>query len=471
MFLVSVNLLGACLTEGLMKKPQPSFSNPSDLRTPIAVDGKMVSIDILPYGVLIADNMMLISYANHRFSEMTGFSESEIIGRTCSFVQSESTDKQTRNEIRAACKNGTFFRGDILNFKKDGTPFWNELTIEPMRNSAGQVDGFIGISRDITQRKNDEIARADEFLMLQKHSQVTPAMGYQFRIRPDGSFSFPFIGKASFLICGFSPDEVKANPSRMFDCIHPDDSKGVWNSVLESKENLTPWIQDYRINLSGQAIRWLHGHSQPERESDGSTLWHGFVEDITQRKNFEEQLKQLAFYDTLTGLANRTLFYDRLNQAMLASNRSGHFGAIICIDLDHFKPVNDDYGHAAGDVMLAEVAARLKNCVRGSDTVARFGGDEFVVMLSELSAVNSASLAQAIQVSEKLLAALSADYSLTVKHKGMPDEIIRPISTASIGVSIFQGNQLDADQILKNADKAMYRAKKQGGGLVRIHQR
>ena len=196
----------------------------------------MVSIDILPYGVLIADNMMLISYANHRFSEMTGFSESEIIGRTCSFVQSESTDKQTRNEIRAACKNGTFFRGDILNFKKDGTPFWNELTIEPMRNSAGQVEGFIGISRDITQRKNDEIARADEFLMLQKHSQVTPAMGYQFRIRPDGSFSFPFIGKASFLICGFSPDEVKANPSRMFDCIHPDDSKGVWNSVLESKE-------------------------------------------------------------------------------------------------------------------------------------------------------------------------------------------------------------------------------------------
>jgi diguanylate cyclase (GGDEF)-like protein len=85
--------------------------------------------------------------------------------------------------------------------------------------------------------------------------------------------------------------------------------------------------------------------------------------------------------------------------------------------------------------------------------------------------VNSASLAQAIQVSEKLLAALSADYFLTVKHKGMPDEIIRPISTASIGVSIFQGNQLDADQILKNADKAMYRAKKQGGGLVRIHPR
>ena len=263
---------------------------------------------------------------------------------------------------------------------------------------------------------------------------------------------------------------MKANPSRLFDCVHPDDSKRLWDSVLASKKSLTPWIQDYRINLPGQPVRWLHGHSQPELESDGSTLWHGFVEVITERKQLEEQIKQLAFYDTLTGLANRTLFYDRLNQAMLAGNRSGHFGAIICIDLDCFKPVNDDYGHAAGDAMLTEVATRLKHCVRGSDTVSRFGGDEFVVMLSELSAVKSESLAQAVQVAEKLLAALSADYSLTVKHKGMPDEIIRHISTASIGVSIFQGDQLDADQILKNADKSMYCAKKHGGGLVRIHE-
>ena len=140
-----------------MNRPHPSVFNHFDLPVHKAVDGQMFHIDYVPYGVLIADNKMLISYANHGFSEMTGFSESEIIGRTCSFVQSESTDKQTRNEIRAACKNGTTFHGEILNFKKDGTPFWNELTIEPMRNSASQVEGFIGISRDITQRRSDEV--------------------------------------------------------------------------------------------------------------------------------------------------------------------------------------------------------------------------------------------------------------------------------------------------------------------------
>ena len=99
-----------------MNRPHPSVFNHFDLPVHKAVDGQMFHIDYVPYGVLIADNKMLISYANHGFSEMTGFSESEIIGRTCSFVQSESTDKQTRNEIRAACKNGTTFHGDILNF-------------------------------------------------------------------------------------------------------------------------------------------------------------------------------------------------------------------------------------------------------------------------------------------------------------------------------------------------------------------
>ena len=128
-----------------------------DLPIHKASDGQMPDIDCVSCGVLIADNKMLISYANHGFSEMTGFSESEIIGRTGSFVQSESTDKQTRNEIRAACKNGTTFHGEILNFKKDGSPFWNELTIEPMRNTAGQVDGFVGVARDVIQRKSDEV--------------------------------------------------------------------------------------------------------------------------------------------------------------------------------------------------------------------------------------------------------------------------------------------------------------------------
>lgn len=124
-----------------------------------------------------------------------------------------------------------------------------------MRNSAGQVEGFISISRDITQRKSDETTRADEFLILQKHSQVTPAMGYQFRIRPDGSFSFPFIGKASYVIYGLSPDEVKAKPSRLFDCVHPDDSKRLWDSVLESQETLLLGLKTIEsICLTNQSV-------------------------------------------------------------------------------------------------------------------------------------------------------------------------------------------------------------------------
>ena len=430
----------------------------------------LLDINAFPYGILIADTNKLITSVNDAFCLMTGFSKSEIIGRPCSFVQGPGTDSKQREAIRVDCKNEKIFNGEILNFKKDGSSFWNELTIQPMRNPIGEISGYIGISRDITLRKRAEIDSAKEFSILREHSQGVPGMAYQFRIKPDGSVSLPFIGEASHEIYGISPDDLKASPSHFFDWAHPDDHKQLWDSVLESKKNLTVWTEDYRVNVPGQPVRWLHGNSQPERQSDGSTLWHGYVTDITQRKNLEEKILEQAFHDTLTGLANRRLFYDRLDQAMKASHRTGHFGAIINIDLDRFKPVNDLYGHTVGDAFLVETAKRLKHCVRVSDTVARFGGDEFIIMLTELSEVNSESLAQATQVAEKLRAALSEMYSLIVQHEGSPDEIIRQSSTASIGVAIFQGNQVEPDQLLKSADRAMYRAKKQGGGLVRFQE-
>ncbi len=429
---------------------------------------QLLNIDFIPYGIFIADAQMLITSVNEAFCLMTGFSQSEILGRSYSFVQSEGTDDETRNAIDLACKRGRMFNGEIRNYKKNGEQFWNELTIQPIRNLTGEITGFVGISRDITERKKTESDCADELSILKKHSLGLPGMTYQFRIRPDGSSSFPIIGEASQVIYGLSPNELKANPSLMFDNVHSEDKQRLRDSLRESQEKLTAWNQDYRVILPDQTARWVHMHSQPECESDGSTLWNGYVIDITERKSLQNEIQQLAFYDKLTGLANRTLFYDRFNQAMIVNSRSGYFGAIIFIDLDQFKPVNDEYGHAVGDALLVEAATRLKHCVRASDTVVRFGGDEFVVMLNQLSAVNSTSREQASQVAEKLLAVLGEKYSLTIKHDGGQNEIIQLACTASIGVSIFQGNQLEPDEIVKSADKAMYRAKKQGGGLVRM---
>jgi diguanylate cyclase (GGDEF)-like protein len=166
----------------------------------------------------------------------------------------------------------------------------------------------------------------------------------------------------------------------------------------------------------------------------------GFVTiytDITERKQMEDQVRQLAFYDTLTELPNRRLLDDRLSQTMAASKRSGCHGALMFLDLDNFKPLNDTHGHEAGDLLLIEAAARLKSCVRETDTVARFGGDEFVVMLSDLNADKTESTSQAGMVAENIRFTLSAPYLLTIKHEGKADTTVEHHCTASIGVALF----------------------------------
>lgn len=174
------------------------------------------------------------------------------------------------------------------------------------------------------------------------------------------------------------------------------------------------------------------------------------------------QLRQLAFYDTLTGLPNRRLLNDRLNQVLAASRRSGRYAAVMFMDMDKFKPLNDRYGHSMGDLLLSEAARRIERCLRETDTVARFGGDEFVVLLNELDVDRERSAQQAQVVAEKIRATLSAPYHLQQQLAGQSPQTITHECTVSIGMLLFLGQQADAEQVLAHADAAMYEAKENG---------
>lgn len=214
---------------------------------------------------------------------------------------------------------------------------------------------------------------------------------------------------------------------------------------------------------------WGEVMSKTDRNAQGEIIgYHGITREITERKRLEEQVRQLAFHDPLTHLANRRLMLEHLDQAMSASKRSHHHGALLFLDLDNFKSLNDTHGHSVGDLLLIEVAERLKACVREADTVARFGGDEFVVLLCELDTQPAEASEQAIAVAEKIRIRLSDLYVLQAAPSGPATGTIEHQCTASIGVAIFRGRDESQSSVINRADAAMYQAKEDGRNRIRL---
>jgi diguanylate cyclase (GGDEF)-like protein/PAS domain S-box-containing protein len=563
------------------------------------------------------------------------------------------------------------------------------------------------LSALVTERTVELKATYDH---LHKLSQQIPGVMYQFKLFPDGRSCFPYASEGIRDIYEVTPEQVREDATAVFDILFPDDYDQIVESIQESAKSLTPWDLEYRVDLPKQKVQWLHGHAQPELLDDGSVLWHGFITNITDRKNaeaifheifeqssflagildqhdnlimvnktalsyvsaskdnvtgqyfpdtpwwsnekdrlklikalesaksgvatsfeathsdakdasirvlfsvtpitldsgvyvfvtgvdisqrkaLEEKLRLLstaieqgptsvvitdihanleyansrftditgyqvedvigqnprflksglsnesiykemwatlaegkqwtgelinrrkngeiyheeayispvtgkngdvehyvavildiserkeieklihnmAFYDSLTKLANRRLLMDRLDQVMSSNERTNNYGALLFLDLDNFKPLNDTYGHETGDLLLIKVAERLENCVRKMDTVARLGGDEFVVMLPELALDESLSHDQTINVANKILTSISKPYLLETKDLEATDADIEHYCTVSIGCTLFMGHETSEKEVLRQADTAMYKAKSSGRNQISFY--
>jgi diguanylate cyclase (GGDEF)-like protein/PAS domain S-box-containing protein len=251
--------------------------------------------------------------------------------------------------------------------------------------------------------------------------------------------------------------------------IHPDDRERVKQVFNDSLQRGIGQGTEYRFVLPNGDICHMESSSGLIKNSQGKPQSGVVVShDVTERKIVEQKIKEFAFYDTLTHLPNRRLLGDRLEQAIAACKRSGRYGAVMFLDLDNFKPLNDKYGHKAGDLFLVEVARRLASCVREVDTVARFGGDEFVVVLTELAGTESECAKEAHIVAEKIRVALTEQYLLNPDPAGTAQTITHQNVGASIGVVLFN-NDVSPEDILKWADKAMYQAKESGRNQICFH--
>ena len=252
--------------------------------------------------------------------------------------------------------------------------------------------------------------------------------------------------------------------------VHPEDLERCLTAYVSAFNRREKFSMAFRLRRHDGVYRWMIDDGAPRFDSKGIFIGYvGHCLDITAQKEVEEQVRELAFFDPLTKLLNRRLLIDRLNQTMAVTKRSACHGALMFIDLDHFKPLNDQYGHEAGDALLIEAARRLTACVREVDAVARYGGDEFVIVLSDLKEGEVESISQATMIAEKIRTTLSAPYSLPLcQDEPRTSRMVHSVS-ASIGVVLFSGAEVQLDELVKRADGAMYRAKEAGRNLIRFY--
>ena len=316
----------------------------------------------------------------------------------------------------------------------------------------GFKDGglVLGTIQDITERRELSIR-------LEKLSNQIPGFMFQFQLDPLGKMSVVFVSRGIVKTAGIGQKAVQQDIRQFWNLVHPDQLGRVVASFSESGEKMGTWREQFQVKHPERGYIWLEGQASPERLADGSTLWYGYLGDITERKKSESQIRKLALYDPLTGLANRRLLKDRLSHALATSQRNKNYGAVLILDLDNFKSLNDSQGHNVGDALLVEVAQRINGCVRETDTTGRLGGDEFVVVLEWLGSSLIEAKRKAIEVAEKIRLNLCRSYRLGEREQQHTHH-----TTCSIGVTVFQGSSVAESELLKQADVAMYEAKDLG---------
>ena len=420
-------------------------------------------LDNFPFAVWLKDKESRFLAVNKGFARTFGAEiADDLVGKSDFDVAPRDLAERYRADDSAvlASRQQKNVEEEILT---KGQLKWFETYKAPVIDDNGDVLGTVGFARDISERKVVEWAlrEQEEFFHLIAENigdfiAVVDLEGRRLYNSPSYQRLFG------------DPDELRGTDS--FAEIHPGDRERVKRAFQETVETGRGRPLEYRLVMKDGSVRARESHGNVIKNRDGRVARVVVVaHDVTQRKEMEFQIRQMAFQDMLTNLPNRRLLNDRLNQTMAANTRSGYYGAVLFLDLDNFKPLNDRHGHETGDLLLIEVAERLKHCVREMDTVARFGGDEFVVMISELDVDRAESIAQAGTVAEKIRTVLSDPYFLTIQRDGKTEKALTHHCTASIGVALFIGHEASKDEILKWADAAMYRAKESGRNRVRFY--
>jgi diguanylate cyclase (GGDEF)-like protein/PAS domain S-box-containing protein len=347
------------------------------------------------------------------------------------------------HEIEIGLVTGSPYECDAEIVHSDGSHRWITARGECSLDATGKVVSLHGTIQDITERKQAEINLQIAAVAFESQDSV---------MITDASLNILRVNKAFTEIFGYTAEEAVGRTAKLLRSNKTDNATydEIWRCV-----NTTGSWQGEILNRhkNGKLLSNLLSISAVKGSDGIVTHYVGSHVDITERKADADKILHIAFHDLLTQLPNRQLFSDRLKETIESSTNTSKFSALLMIDLDNFKSLNDTLGHDIGDLLLQQVAERLMLSVRDGDLVARLGGDEFVILLEALSDTYAEAVVLAELVGRKVLSSLQQPYQLAMHHYQ---------SSSSIGVTLFEGNQLDISELLKQADISMYEAKKSG---------
>ena len=374
---------------------------------------------------------------------MYGYPAAEILGKPVSALAPAGRFHEHRELLDRIREGETISQLETVRMKRDGSMMHVSLTISPIRNASGEVVGASTIARDIGDRK-----RAEEALRQSEEKYRLLAANL-----PDVVWVADAEGRPVFVspnckeMSGYTADEI-SQAGFWLERVHPQDYDRVdaaYRALFEKEEAFNA---EFRFQRKDGNWIWLHVRAVNSHERDGKRYRDGLISDITGRKRMEQRLAHQATHDLLTGLPNRLVFEDRFQQAMARVRRHGGMLALLYLDLDRFKRINDTLGHQAGDSLLQSAARRLVGCLRESETLSRAGGDRFMLILTDVGGPQAAA-----RVAERILGTLSAPFHV----KG--NEVFL---SASIGIALFPQDGPDLASLQKAADSALYAAKRQG---------
>jgi diguanylate cyclase (GGDEF)-like protein/PAS domain S-box-containing protein len=359
---------------------------------------------------------------------------------------------------------------ELTYIRKNGSRFPAVVSVTALRDIQNTIIGYLLIGTDNTARKRIEAKqkKLDQRLRDQQfytRSLIESNIDALMATDPTGIITD--VNKQMELLTGCTRDELIGSPLKNY-FTDPERAEAGIKLVLSEKK-----VRDYELTARARDGKETMVSYNASTFYDRNRMLQGVfaaARDITKRKQAEQQILDLACHDTLTQLPNRRLLDECLGQAMASSKRSGRYGALIFLDMDNFKSLNDTHGHYTGDLLLIEVAHRISSCVREIDVVARFGGDEFVVVLGDLGTDKTESTIQANIVAEKIRIILKNTYELKVETEGKTTKNIEHHCTSSIGVALFLDHEVGTEEVIKWADIAMYQAKEAGGDSIHFYE-